>query len=162
MDRGVAANQLTWFHLGAMTGLSAICVPVLLDTNTEVSHLYRQWARLFYYGHNYMPTTAVAVAGLYAYAALRHRAANNKQWLVYAIASVTTIAIVPFTLLVMNSTNNTLFRLHALAVASPETEDLSTAHELLVKWAWLHLCRSAFPLAGAIIGFFGVLKELGI
>lgn len=145
-----------------MTGLSVICVPVLLDTNTEVSQLYRQWARLYHYGHNIMPAVAVSVAGLYAYAALRYRAANNKQWLVYAMAGATTITIVPFTLLIMNSTNNTLFRLHDLAVASPETEDLGTAHELLVKWAWLHLCRSVFPLAGAILGLFGVLKELGM
>jgi hypothetical protein len=145
-----------------MTGLSVICVPVLLDTNTEVSHLYRQWARLYHYGHICMPTMAVSATGMYAYAALRYRAANNKQWLVYAIAGATTIAIVPFTWLIMTSTNNTLFRLHELAVASPETGDLSTAHELLVKWAWLHLCRSVFPLAGAIVGFFGVLKELGI
>lgn len=146
-----------------MTSLSVICMPVLLDTNTEVSHLYGQWARLYHYGHICMPTVAVCVAGLYAFVALRYRAANNKQWLVYGVAGATTISIVPFTLLIMNSTNNTLFRRHALAVASPTTtEDKSTAHDLLVKWAWLHLCRSVFPLAGSILGFYGILKELGI
>lgn len=159
MNQSVA---LIWhfFDLGAMTGLSAICIPVFLDTNADVSHMYMQWARLYHYGHIYMPSVAVSATGLYALAAARHRAVNSEYWATYAIAAVTTIAMVPFTWLIMNSTNNTLFRLHALADVSPSEVDLNTAQKLLVKWAWLHLCRSIFPFAGSILGFVGVVRQL--
>ena len=143
-------------------GLSAIVVPVLLDTNTESTHLIRQWARLYHYGHLYMPAISVSATGLYSYAALRKRALHRKQWIIYAAAGVTTIAMVPFTWLIMDPTNNALFRLNELASATALAVDLSTVQGLAVKWAWLHVLRSMFPLAGAILGLVGVLQELGM
>jgi hypothetical protein len=87
--------------LGMMFSLSAVTIPVLLDTNSDPSNLLSQWARLFRYGHNIMPTSAVATTGLYAYTAVRKRAASRPQWLYYAAAGAATVSIVPFTLLVM-------------------------------------------------------------
>lgn len=145
-----------------MMSLSTIVIPVFLDTDTESTRLVRQWARLYHYGHLYMPAVSVAVTGLYGYAALRKRASNRKQWLIYAAAGATTITMVPFTWLMMVPTNNTLFRLEALASATASAVDLSTVQELVVRWAWLHVVRSVFPLVGAILGLVGVLRELGL
>ncbi|KAL9066485.1 MAG: hypothetical protein Q9161_007548 [Pseudevernia consocians] len=146
----------------AMMSLFAVGIPVFLDTNTESAHLLRQWARLYHYGHIYMPAVSIAVTGLYAYVALRKYTSNRKQWSTYAAAGATTITMVPFTWLMMTSTNNTLFRMEALASATASAVVLSSVQEIVVRWAWLHFFRSVFPLLGAILGLKGVLQELGL
>lgn len=142
--------------------LSAFVVPVLLDTDTESTHLVRQWARLYHYGHIYLPALSVGTTGLYGYIALRPDPSEQKHWLTYAAAGATTITMVPFTWLVMVPTNNALFRLEALAAETASDVDLNTVRGLVVRWAWLHVVRSLFPLVGAILGFAGVLGELGL
>ena len=62
----------------------------------------------------------------------------------------------------MDPTNTALFRLEALASATASAVDLNAAQELVVKWAWLHVVRSVFPMVGAILGLVGVLQELGL
>lgn len=110
-----------------------------------------------------MPSVSVATTGLYAYTALRKRAASRKQWFTYVLAGTTTIAIVPFTWLMMAPTNNALFRLlEASTSATVSVVDLSTVQELVVRWAWLHVVRSVCPMVGAILGLLGVLQELGL
>jgi hypothetical protein len=137
-------------------------IPVFLDTDAEPTHLLRHWARLYHYGHIYMPTVCVATCGLYGYTVLSKRASNRKQWLIYAAAGATTITMVPFTWLMMAPTNNTLFRLEALASAPASAVDLITVQEIVVRWAWLHVVRSMFPLVGAILGLVAVLQEVGL
>lgn len=137
--------------------ISAVTVPAVLDTNTTPSHLLHQWARIYYYGHIIMPALGVSVTSLYAFIALRKRASNHKDWLTYGMAGTTTISIVPFTWLVMAPTNNTLFRLLETSEA-----DLDTMQELIVKWAYLHVIRSIFPLIGSLLGLVGVRRELGV
>ncbi|KAI9727727.1 MAG: hypothetical protein M1828_005955 [Chrysothrix sp. TS-e1954] len=147
--------------------LAAISIPVILETSTESSiSLLRPWTRLYHYGHIYMPVIAVTATSLYAYTAWSKRAAGIKQWRKYAFAGATTISMVPFTWLIMDGTNTTLFQLEASASASasnfPDPVKLGKVQALVVKWAWLHAVRSMFPLVGAIIGFRGVLQELGV
>lgn len=38
--------------------------------------------------------------------------------------------------------------------------ELTLARALVLKWAWLHVMRSLFPLLGAIIGFVSLLQEM--
>lgn len=140
--------------------LSTVVVPVLLDTNTESAHLLRQWVRLYHYGHILMPAVCVATCGLYGYAALSKRALLRREWLLYAVAGVTTISMVPFTWAMMAPTNNILFGMEASTTAS--VADLGAVQELVVRWAWLHAVRSLFPLAGVIVGLTSVLIELGV
>ncbi|KAK4870172.1 hypothetical protein LT330_005226 [Penicillium expansum] len=143
-----------------MLCLSAIAVPVFLDTDDTSSHLVRQWARTYYYGHIILPAICIATCGLYGYITLNKRAANRKHWPTYAAAGVTTLAMVPFTWVLMTPTNNTLF---GLEKASSETaEDLGAVRRLVVTWSWLHVTRSLFPLLGAIVGFRGLLHDLGV
>ena len=69
------------------------------------------------------------------------------------------LTMVPFTWGFMMPTNNTLFRLHEESEAlSTSLGGLAEAQALLRKWSWLHLVRSCFPLAGAVIGLFATLE----
>ncbi|KAH8701025.1 hypothetical protein BGW36DRAFT_375420 [Talaromyces proteolyticus] len=149
------------FLSGAMMSLSVIAVPVLLDTNlTDSGHTVHQWARLYHYGHIYMPALAVATTGLYIYTAMRKWAAReHNRLLIYAAAGVSTIAIVPFTWVLMDPTNYILFGLDELPKGSTQMMDEPTVRKLLMKWAWLHVVRSLLPLAGSILGLVGVLQE---
>ena len=142
--------------------ISGVVVPILLDTNSDPTHLLRQWVRLYHYGHIYMPAVCIATCGLYGYTAISKSASNRKQWRNYTVAGATTIAMVPFTWVVMAPTNKDLFRLEALATASTSVAELSVVQELVARWARLHVVRSIFPLVGAILGFTGVLQDLGL
>ena len=144
-----------------MMSLAAITIPVFLETSTESStNLLHLWACLYHYGHIYMPAISVTTTSLYAYAAWSKRAANIEQWRRYAIAGATTIAMVPFTWLIMDSTNNALFQLVASASGTLTSVKLETVQALIVRWALLHAARSLFPLAGAVLGLGGLLQEL--
>lgn len=61
--------------------------------------------------------------------------------------------MVPFTWFIMAPTNS---RLAALEVATRDGDVgqavLETARGLAVRWAWLHVVRSAFPAVGVIVG----------
>lgn len=148
-----------------MTSISIITVPVLFDTVTQPLPLLTQWARLYHYGHMVMPGICVAATSLFAYSALRNRAVasvkNPKPWRIYAIAGATTIAMVPFTWVVMVPTNNMLFNLKELAGGKASVVEFAEVRALIVRWAWMHILRSVFPLAGAMLGLLGVLGELG-
>ncbi|KAL2871732.1 anthrone oxygenase tpcL [Aspergillus lucknowensis] len=141
-----------------MLCLSAIAVPVFLDTNADSGQLVRQWSRTYHYGHIMLPAFCIATCSLYAYAGLSRRATGRKDWGVYAAAGVATIAMVPFTWVVMTPTNNTLFSLEAASAPA----ELDAVRALVVRWSWLHATRSLFPLLGAIVGFRGLLRELGL
>ncbi|KAH6722848.1 hypothetical protein BKA61DRAFT_626151 [Leptodontidium sp. MPI-SDFR-AT-0119] len=134
---------------GAMISLSTITIPVFLDTDTEPAHLLRHWARLYHYGHIYMPTLCVTTFALYVFTAIRH-SSNGKKWRNYVIAGLTTITMVPFT----------WFRMKALVETTALTVDLVQIREIVVTWAWLHIARSMFPLVGAIVGLVAVLDEV--
>ncbi|RHZ59792.1 anthrone oxygenase tpcL [Aspergillus thermomutatus] len=68
-----------------------------------------------------------------------------------------------FTWVIMTPTNNTLFRLEETSVSASEPPaDLGAVREPVVRWSWLHATRSLFPLVGAVVGFRGLLHDLGV
>lgn len=134
--------------------LSLMAVPVLLDTTTQAPQLFHQWARMYHYGHQVLPTMAVGTFLLYSYTSMKKRRAK-KSWGVLTLAGVTTLSILPFTWIFMVPTNNELFRLEALSKVEPLVKGIDEAKELVVKWSWLHLTRSLLPLIGAILGTIG-------
>lgn len=131
--------------------LSLFAVPVLLDTTTESPQLFFQWVRMYHYGHMALPTMAVGTFLLYSYTAIRKRSARL-PWRRWLIAGVTTFTMIPFTWLVMVPTNNELFRLQKVSIVEPAVMAITEAKELVIKWSWMHMTRSAMPLAGAIMG----------
>ncbi|KAL4867606.1 hypothetical protein BDV12DRAFT_198026 [Aspergillus spectabilis] len=160
---GVQAAAVSHLNAGAMLCLSAIAVPVFLDTDTDSGHLVHQWARTYHYGHIILPAVCIATCGLYAYIGLNKRAARRKDWRICAAAGLATIAMVPFTWVIMTPTNNTLFRLKETSVSASEPPaDLGAVRELVVRWSLLHATRSLFPLVGAVVGFRGLLHDLGV
>jgi hypothetical protein len=139
-----------------MMSLSAFVIPVFLGTNSDAGHTTRQWALLYHYGRTYMPALCIATCGIYGSAILGKHKASRK----YAFAIASTIAMVPFTWLAMAPTNNMLFGLEE-ASRSGSVIEPSLVRGLAVKWAWLHVARSLFPLLGAFLGFTGLLQEFG-
>jgi ABC-type iron transport system FetAB permease component len=125
-----------------------------MDTNTDANHMIAQWSRTYHYGHIILPGICIGTCGLYAFSALR----SNKNWRRYAVAGIMTLTLVPFTWIIMTPTNNTLFALEAAGNVS----DLGYVHRLVVKWTWMHAARSVFPLIGAILGFTGIMTDLGL
>ena len=91
-----------------MTSLSLIAVPVLLDTATDSPQLLRQWSRMYHYGHLIMPSLAAGTLLLHACTALQQNALG-KPWGIFACAGGVTIAIAPFTWIVMEGVNGELF-----------------------------------------------------
>jgi hypothetical protein len=70
-----------------------------------------------------------------------------------AAAAVSTIAIVPFTKLLLAPTNKELFK-REKAARGTATGVESSSVELVKKWGCLNLTRFFFPAAGALIACF--------
>jgi hypothetical protein len=138
-----------------MMSLSLMAVPVFLDTTTDSALLTRQWVRMYHYGHQVLPTMAVVTFSLYGYSVFRRRAAQ-RSWGRTLLAGITTVAMLPFTWLVMVPTNDTLFALEVASRAAPAAT-LEEVKALVVKWSWMHMTRSFFPLIGAVLGTMQVL-----
>ncbi|CAG8897937.1 unnamed protein product [Penicillium egyptiacum] len=143
------------FLTGAMVCLSGVVIPVFLDTDTDATHLLRQWVRVYHYGHIYMPAICVATCGLYGYIAL-----NCVQRRTYMLAGLCTFTMVPFTWIFMAPTNNDLFHLDGLSTLS--SIELESVQGIVIRWSWLHLFRCLFPMAGALLGFSRLLQDLGV
>lgn len=136
--------------------LSLIAVPVLLDTTEHAPQLFHQWARMYHYGHQALPTMAVGTCLLYLYTAGKKRSSKSHQVLI-AMAGLATVLMLPFTWLVMIPTNNDLFKLETVSRSEPNVMSLAEARELVVRWAQMHFTRCLFPLVGAVFGAFGTV-----
>jgi hypothetical protein len=146
-----------------MTSLSLISVPVLLDTATDSPHLLRQWSRMYHYGHLIMPSLAAGTLLLHACTALQQNTLG-KPWGIFACAGGVTIAIAPFTWVVMGGINGELFRrLERVGGVSKENAtsgELEEVKGLVKRWSWLHLMRSMLPLAGTVLGVVGTFAAM--
>lgn len=129
-----------------MAALSGIAVPVLLDTTDSAYQLLDQWTRMYHYGHQVLPTMAVATFLLYLYSSIKGRHTR------LAFAGLTTLTMVPFTWLAMVPTNNELFRLELAGRMEPSVARIEDVRELVVHWSWLHVVRTTFPFLGAVLG----------
>jgi hypothetical protein len=68
--------------------------------------------------------------------------------------------MVPFTHIIMEPTNDALFRLEAETRAGVLKSTLNEARELMTRHGVLHLVRALFPLLGALIGALDMLQKL--
>ncbi|KAI1350363.1 DUF1772-domain-containing protein [Xylaria sp. FL0043] len=143
---------------GTMMALSTIAVPVIVDTADSAPLLFRQWARMYYYGHKFLPSIGIATLSLYIYAATKRYGAG-RPWGMLALAGITTASMVPFTWIAMSSGNDNLFRLEAASRTTSTVIGIEEAKGLVVTWAWLHLVRTLFPLMGTITGAVEMLRQ---
>ncbi|CAK1362245.1 unnamed protein product [Cercospora beticola] len=146
-----------------MFSLSLVSVPVMLDTNTETAVLLKQWVRLYHYGHLLMPGLAICTFLLYTFVVVQRRSSGtDAQWRRYALAAATTVTMIPFTLAIMVPTNDTLFRLDRQTRVDGTKEVLVSGdvRALVVRWSWMHIARSCFPLLGAVLGVGALAEDL--
>lgn len=150
--------------------LSLLAIPGLLSTSTPLpaQALAQQWAGIYNRGKVLGPQTAVLAVLGYGYLAYnaQHRTGSVKgsssRVGYFAGAAALTLAIVPFTVAFMDATNQALLGIAAgggaAAVGGGEGSQAAAAvGELLVKWKGLNLIRSLWPLAGAVVGFWGLV-----
>lgn len=134
--------------------LSILAIPGLLSTTTPVSTqvLAQQWAGIYHRGKVLGPQTAIL--GLLGYGYLAYeRSSRGLGWTKFIGAAALTLGMVPFTILFMDPTNQALLKVAAGVGVMGE----GALRELLVKWKGLNLMRSVFPLAGAALGFWGLV-----
>lgn len=132
--------------------LSALAIPGLLSTTSAVptQMLAQQWAGIYNRGKVLGPQAAAISLLGYGYL-MYDRSRQSRGWGKYTGAAALTVAIVPFTGLFMDNTNQTLLGVAAGGAGSISSE---AVRELLVKWRDLNLVRSLFPLAGALLGLY--------
>lgn len=147
-----------------MLSISLITVPFLLDTNTQPAHMVRQWTRLYHYGHILLPSLSITTCLLYIYTAISKRGSSkvpSRYWTSYLTAGAVTVLIIPFTLVFMTPTNDTLFQLNE-ETKTPGGEtvaSLDNVQALVRLWTKMHAVRSLFPLVGAVVGMRGLSNE---
>ncbi|EOO00850.1 hypothetical protein UCRPA7_3694 [Phaeoacremonium minimum UCRPA7] len=97
----------------------------------------------------------MALVSMLGYAYLIYdRRSQGQSYSGYAAAAGLSLAIMPYTIILMSPTNNAL-----LGVASGATKTLSESavRELLVKWKGLNLVRSVIPFVGAVLGLWSLV-----
>lgn len=133
-----------------------ITIPVLVETTTQPGKLVNQWRRVYLSGHIKGPAIAATTGLVYAYAAWSKYAAGE-AWRIFAVAGLTTVSIVPYTLTFMQGTNNALFRADDLAAKGTEPAR-ADAERLVRRWGKLNAIRALIPLAGGVLGLLGACK----
>ncbi|CAH0037811.1 unnamed protein product [Clonostachys rhizophaga] len=112
------------------------------------------WHGMFTRGMAAMPKVAGTVALAYAYAAYDSHS-RGASWKGYLTAAALVVSIVPFTIVFMTPTNNTLLA----AVSGQSVLSQATLSELIQKWSFLNITRSFLPLLGAATGFVSFLRN---
>lgn len=140
--------------LGGIAALSTMAVPGLLAANVPAQVLARQWEAIFNLGKRLMPGTALVTLACYGYLAY-DRSSRGLEWRTSVAAGVATVAIVPFTIIFMRPTNNSLLSIAGgTAASSSSYQDVTN---LVLRWRGLNLLRALLPLGGSVLGVWGLL-----
>lgn len=115
--------------------------------------MLKQWS-IIYNNGKAIPLTAFVAAISYGVVAYNTRSRDLPRWKGFALASVLTVAVIPFTVTFMLSTNN---ELEAAAHNQIKSMSDERARNLIIKWARLNTIRVSLPIAGAIIGLWALV-----
>lgn len=107
------------------------------------------WQHLFLTGTKTGPRVALVTFLSLAYSAY-DRYHQGVAWKPYVVAGALSLAIVPYTIVVMSPTNNALMA----GAKGITTVGWAEATELLARWRTLNFARSFFSLAGATVGLW--------
>lgn len=116
-----------------------------------IPHLNRQWQEVYFRGHKVGPGLALG-AGLAHGSAAYFARETAVKWF-FGAAAATSIAIVPYTLLVMLSTND---ELHERAASSKEIDGQKTLG-LLYKWVGMSKTRANIAMLSACFAAVGII-----
>jgi hypothetical protein len=81
---------------------TSLTVPVMVDTTDHAPLLFRQWARMYYYDRQILPSMGIATLVLYGFAAMK-RYFMKEPCGILALWGVTTVCTVPFTWIVIGA-----------------------------------------------------------
>ncbi|RSM10222.1 hypothetical protein CDV31_007298 [Fusarium ambrosium] len=137
---------------GAIASLSLVGIPAALSAPSTSATV---WASIFNHGVAIMPKFAVTTALAYLYAAYDARQ-NGHSWKGFVSGAVLTVAIVPYTIVFMSSTNELL---HGAAKGTLQATNEEVA-KLIGRWGVLNLGRSLLPLAGTVTAFLALFESL--
>jgi hypothetical protein len=129
-------------------------VPVIFSNTTNAAFL-TSWRHTLDNGVRVCPPLAVAATVAHLINAYLNRNFSDDRAKYSAIAAVSTIAIVPFTMLFMASTNEALFKREQAALGT-STGIESGSLELVKKWGRLNMTRSFLPAIGAVVACFAL------
>lgn len=122
------------------------------------SHGIKLWRKNFELGKGLAPPIALATAASLSFCGWRERGIPTtgiRDGRLFFVSAALTVAIVPFTIFFMSSTNTKLL---SLAKKDELTSSDSREGEALLKrWTLLNGLRSFLPLAGAVLAGFLVL-----
>jgi len=146
-------------------------VPALFKShdkdNVSSAMMVRQWLYFYEAGKTQNPPLAVATTASLAYLAwtFREEALRNRRVpaspvaRLYGTAAVLTLAIIPFTLILMAGTNRSLIGLATKVEAAKGVAALDDKEvvQLLTRWNTYNLVRSSLPLLSALAACAAVL-----
>ena len=138
---------------GAMMSVFMITIPILVETTRQPGKLANAWRKVYLSGHVRGPAIAGATGLIYAIAAWRKHAVGE-PWRVFAVAGAITATIAPYTMTIMQGTNNALSRADDLAVKGTEPA-WAEVERLVVRWGRLNAIRALIPMAGGVMGLLG-------
>ncbi|KAJ5894974.1 hypothetical protein N7495_006665 [Penicillium taxi] len=161
LAQSIGVGGALWLS-GTIASVSTITMPALLQAQGEqiitVTTLAQQWSCLYATGKARAPPIAVTVAASFLYMAWSVRAGTHffknarvSRSALYSVAACFVVGIVPFTLVMMASTNNALLGLPVAPLAD------SSVLELMEKWTSLNRARSCLPLIGGVCGIVASL-----
>ncbi|KAI1267865.1 hypothetical protein F5Y18DRAFT_424164 [Xylariaceae sp. FL1019] len=154
VNMGAVAPLAGLFLAGAMMNIAILDVPVLLEANMRSSAVLVHWAKLYEHGARLYPFLSVTVGFLYLCGIVQGGNSKGSRILLFT-AAATTLSMIPWTLIQMTPTNNTLMQARDAVDRSMEMP-WEEAESLIVHWQRLHFWRSLFPLVGSIIGILDV------
>ncbi|KAH8698788.1 hypothetical protein BGW36DRAFT_448809 [Talaromyces proteolyticus] len=152
---------------GNISVLSMNAIPRLAHSGREhgatLNLVAKQWNSIYDTGKAQNPPIAILITSSFLYLAWATRSggpffrqARSSCARFYFAAALLTLSIVPFTLILMNSTNTALRKLAASSEESSRNADVQSA-SLLERWVTLNGIRGLLPLAGSVVGLIGAL-----
>lgn len=113
-------------------------------------------------GYAFVPPVAMLACINYGVVIYDHYNAkadgSSWRWKVYALASVATLSLIPFTLVIMGDVNATLLRAaNAVATGTGAILTQDSAKMAVERWGYLNMQRSLLPLIGGLLGLYGAL-----
>ena len=135
------------------------------DREMAESHTLSIFRQTYENGKNRMPPVALGstVLGLvHAYQLYGTTDSFNQKSQLAVVAGVLNIAILPWTLLAMAPTNNSIFAREEAWKEGDDERKVEVAKKqggrstesVLNRWVLLNFCRACFPLAGAVLAWY--------
>lgn len=134
---------------GSIFTFSYAAIPAISLALSTPTLACQQWKKLYTLGRAFSPPLALISAGSFGWVWF------HADQGAYAVAAGLVISIIPWTLIMMKGTNNSIasFAGHQ----DGEEGEAAAIKKLLDRWAALNFIRALFPLAGGVVGLVTAL-----